>query len=924
MVAIAPLRPLRPLAHPQPSALRPRRNPQAALAAGALNAAAAADLKWSIARAWTVALPGEVLVVFALGVISLFAHGLNMFNNPGFSRFGDEGIYNAQAWAVLRQGALAPYTYFYDHAPGGWLILAAWMWFTGGVSSFGSALDSGRMLMLLLHLATVPVLYRLARKLGSNPPAASLVVLLFSLSPLAVYYQRLAVLDTFMIFWLLVSLDLLLNGWGRLSRLALSGVCFGFALLCKESALFFVPGMLFISWQDRWRHQGRFAIVGWLVPMAITVSLYPLYALFKGELLPSGLVVDLFFFRLGDLFEHVSLIDTLKWQASRDGGGMLNLQNKFWTNVQWEWLPRDPLLFIGGAAAIGLNLLRGLLGQRRAVAAGLLGAGMLYYLARGGIVYDFYVIGIIPIFCLNLGLLVSPFLHRLPARAAGPVVVAAVLALLAFYVKTDRIQHLYVERPADSARDSIEWIRRNLPSDVRMIVHDSAWTDLHEPARGNPIFPFAHPHWKVASDPDIRDGVFLGDWRNVEYLLINYDVPDYLEQTNNVVAKEALRHAHLVKSWQGGSPGYSKWDRVELWKVDTSGRTERALLSGTAALLGRYDRAGAITGPDGVVSSQSQALAMQRAVWSDDRAAFDRVWSWTRANLRRSDGLLAGVWKSGVVADNRSSAEADTNVALALILAGGRWGDAALLDEGRRMASTIWEQYVVPVNGHPVIVAGDWAKGPDTLAVSSGSLSPHAYYAFAKFDSEHPWQQLIEISYEALFWATSPRAAPGARGVGLPADWIGIDRSSEKFTPLTVPNVDTTRFGPDAAHAFFSAALHASWSASDGSADPTALRFLQQSRFLREQLERNGAVAPAYSRGGQPLDAAPVTASAAGLTAALSVQDRALAHRVFSSQILGRSSRQGSAVIWGSPADLASQEWGWLATALMTGRLTLF
>ena len=48
-------------------------------------------------------------------------HGYNLFNYPLY--ITDEGIYIQQAWSVLREARLSPYTYFYDHAPAGWLAI---------------------------------------------------------------------------------------------------------------------------------------------------------------------------------------------------------------------------------------------------------------------------------------------------------------------------------------------------------------------------------------------------------------------------------------------------------------------------------------------------------------------------------------------------------------------------------------------------------------------------------------------------------------------------------------------------------------------------------------------------------------------------------------------------------------------------------
>src|SRR6266852_4064473 len=100
-------------------------------------------------RAAFATLGAEAPVLLALAAVGLVSHGLNMFQYPSFTGIDDEGIYAAQAWAVLREGQLSPYTYVYDHVPGGWILLAAWMAVSGGPHAFGGAIDSGRALMLL-------------------------------------------------------------------------------------------------------------------------------------------------------------------------------------------------------------------------------------------------------------------------------------------------------------------------------------------------------------------------------------------------------------------------------------------------------------------------------------------------------------------------------------------------------------------------------------------------------------------------------------------------------------------------------------------------------------------------------------------------------------------------------------------------------
>ena len=169
----------------------------------------------------------------------------------------------------------------------------------------------------------------------------------------------------------------------------------------------------------------------------------------------------------------------------------------------------------------------------------------LYYLARGGIVFDFYVLAVIPFLCLNLA---SPSprccaVCRRAGRGAWSVVALAVL-LLGQLLDGRLAEPLYTERPAGrpSGRPS-PGSSEHLPAQSRIVMYDIAWIELHERRPRRPRLPRAHSHWKVALDPAIRSGVFQDDWRTVDYLLMTPSLPQAFQDTGNTVADQALQNA---------------------------------------------------------------------------------------------------------------------------------------------------------------------------------------------------------------------------------------------------------------------------------------------------------------------------------------------------------------------------------------------
>ncbi len=109
----------------------------------------------------------EVWYVALLLVIAAFAHGWNMFHFPYFEN--DEATYVSQAWSFIHTGKLAPYTYYYDHAPLGWMFLGLWFLLTGGLTTFGhNPLISGRIFIFILHMFSVLLLYIITKRVTNK------------------------------------------------------------------------------------------------------------------------------------------------------------------------------------------------------------------------------------------------------------------------------------------------------------------------------------------------------------------------------------------------------------------------------------------------------------------------------------------------------------------------------------------------------------------------------------------------------------------------------------------------------------------------------------------------------------------------------------------------------------------------------------
>ncbi|HEU5103617.1 MAG TPA: glycosyl hydrolase family 8 [Roseiflexaceae bacterium] len=862
-------------------------------------------------------------------LIAALAHGYNMF---GFLYYeSDEGTYMSQAWAVVRLGALAPYTYWYDHAPGGWLQIGLWSTITGGFYSFGSPVNSGRVLMLLMQIGSVGIVYRIARNTSRGIAAPTIAALAFALSVYGTYYHRRVLLDNITTFWMLLSIMLLIERQLPLKRVWLSGLALGISILSKELTIFLVPVLALVVWQRVGGPQRWIAVSGWLAIVGSIFSTYLLFATLKGELFPAGTW-------LGGTADHVSLLGSLAYQSSRENdGGLLDPSSGFWSAVR-NWSAEEPLLLFAGTASAVLSV--ALLRWRRM--AGMLGLATLSlwaFVGRGGVTLPFYLVPLLPLLAINLGLVLALLAEGMRAlcgryRRVGLAVgaagqLAALAGVLAFTLPGYRNPHLefggdplvlWRGTQADVNKLATDWIIQNIPRGSRIIINQSMWLDLHEIPGQSQGFDNAHYYWKVQEDKAIRDGVFEGDWRATDYVITTNQLLGDTSRSSDTFVKEALRHSTLVAAFDTGG-----WP-VEVRQVHRpyQAAPEQVLAKTWASYCGHFIADGQVIdrGGDGRTPSEGQGYALLRAVYADDRQTFDQVWDWTQQNLQQPSGLLAWHWGArpdgtpGVL-DAGAAPDADQDAALALLFAFKRWGDPRHQQAAFTILNGIWEQTTSQVGGRRVLVPGAWACGDATsdAVVNPSYFAPYAYRIFAEADPRHGWLDLVDSSYAILDQVRADARFGGS--AGLAPNWLALDPASGALRPASQFGDYASEFSFDASRLAWRLAVDWLWFQ-----DPRARAALEGLDLPERAYGRDGKLVAAYGPDGQPLVGHEALSMYAGAIGQLMFShDRQLPQRVYARHLAVAYRDTPAGAYWGDPNNCYDQNWAWFATALANGKL---
>lgn len=318
-------------------------------------------------------------------------------------------------------------------------------------------------------------------------------------------------------------------------------------------------------------------------------------------------------------------------------------------------------------------------------------------------------------------------------------------------------------------------------------------------------------------------------------------------------------------------------------------------------------------------TSEGQSYIMLRSVIVADKEMFDKSWDWTRKNLQtRDDKLFSWLWggnnkENEKVVYEENATDADEDIALALILASFKWDKDQYLIDAKGIVNDLWEKNVVEQNGKYYLLAGSHFEKPKGLVVNPSYLSPASYRIFSAIDKKHDWEKLADDSYRLL----NKINLSNSETVGLPPDWILVDKKGEIKKADEYIDGETDMYGYDAFRTFWRVALDAKWFDSKDAKEYLSIadKFFSFEWNKNKKINAIYTVDGLYGKGGNFLVA---------YTAPLSVFE--FTNKNFADQIFIErfdKSLNKNSEYWGSGKDYYEQNWAWLSLSLYTNKFEL-
>ncbi len=325
-----------------------------------------------------------------------------------------------------------------------------------------------------------------------------------------------------------------------------------------------------------------------------------------------------------------------------------------------------------------------------------------------------------------------------------------------------------------------------------------------------------------------------------------------------------------------------------------------------------------------ITTSEGQSYTMLRAVWQSDRVTFDKAWSWTKEHLKRPDDSLFA-WKWGQKSDGsygvytdqggqNTASDADSDIALALVMAASRWQQQSYLREAETIIKDMWANEVIMIKDKPYLASNNLEKASQKPAIINPSyLSPYAYRIFAKVDKSNDWNSLVGSSYDLLDRSIDDKLDKGSSASIIP-DWIAIDKSTGTIAAVKdAPNL-TTNYGYDAMRAPFRLALDYKWNN-----EPRAKATLEKMDFFKKQWQEKGVLYSTYGHDGTVVKSDEVAETYATILGYFSVTDKEVANDIYDKKLKPLYDQDKNS--WTREMTYYADNWSWFGIALYDNKL---
>ena len=171
--------------------------------------------------------------------------------------------------------------------------------------------------------------------------------------------------------------------------------------------------------------------------------------------------------------------------------------------------------------------------------------------------------------------------------------------------------------------------------------------------------------------------------------------------------------------------------------------------------------------------SEAQGYGMLLSLMFNDRETFEKIWEWTKNNLkvRKSDALLAWSWGKHIsekwtILDYNNATDGDILVAYSLCLAYKNWRKTEYLDEAKKIIKDIKALLIIKKDDKFYLLPGYFGfYKDDFLIINPSYYVLPAIKAFSDCEDKDFWNEFYEESLNFLINLNFGN-------FNLPADWV--------------------------------------------------------------------------------------------------------------------------------------------------------